>query len=88
MCVFVCLLIQLHTFLYLYFNSTFFWQSLMPRYNAHFIPVKMCGKRHCVSGQPLPHDTDFQAAVEGTAPHHVFTLTHICKVLMRLRTSW
>ena len=49
----------------------------MPRYNAHFIPVKMCGTSHCVSGLPLPHDTDFQAAVEGTAPAHVFTLTHL-----------
>ena len=65
-CFYVCILILL---LYL--------QSLMPRYNAHFIPVKMCGTSHCVSGLPLPHDTDFQAAVEGTAPAHVFTLTHL-----------
>jgi hypothetical protein len=37
----------------------------MPRYNAHFVPVKYCGRVHCVTGRPLPLDTDYQAAVEG-----------------------
>jgi hypothetical protein len=40
-------------------------RALMPRYNAHFVPVKYCGRVHCVTGKPLPLDTDFQAAVEG-----------------------
>jgi hypothetical protein len=39
--------------------------ALMPRYNAHFVPVKHCGRVHCVTGKPLPLDTDYQAAVEG-----------------------
>jgi hypothetical protein len=39
--------------------------ALMPRYNAHFVPVKYCGRVHCVTGKPLPRDTDYQAAVEG-----------------------
>jgi hypothetical protein len=39
--------------------------ALMPRYNAHFVPVKYCGRIHCVTGKPLPLDTDYQAAVEG-----------------------
>ena len=37
----------------------------MPRYNAHFVPVKNSGRVHCVTGKPLPLDTDYQAAVEG-----------------------
>ncbi len=39
--------------------------ALMPRYNAHFVPVKHCGRVLCVTGKPLPLDTDYQAAVEG-----------------------
>jgi hypothetical protein len=37
----------------------------MPRYNTHFVPVKYCGRVHCVTGWPLLLDTDYQAAVEG-----------------------
>ena len=48
-------------------------RALMPRYNAHFVPVKHCGRVHCVTGRPLPPqpdtglplNTDYQAAVEG-----------------------
>ena len=40
-------------------------RALMPRYNAHFVPVKYCGRVHCVTGGPLPLDSDYQAAVEG-----------------------
>ncbi len=39
--------------------------ALMPRYNAHFVPVRYCGRAHCVTGSPLPLDTDYQAAVAG-----------------------
>ena len=39
--------------------------ALMARYNAHFVPVKCCGRVHCVTGRPLPLDTDYQAATEG-----------------------
>ena len=39
--------------------------ALMPRYNAHFVPVKYSGRVHCVTGKPLPLDTDYQAATEG-----------------------
>jgi hypothetical protein len=39
----------------------------MPWYNAHFVPVKYCGRVHCVTGRPLPLDTDCQAAVTGYA---------------------
>ena len=37
--------------------------ALMPKYNAHFVPVKYSGRVHCVTGRPLPLDTDYQAAV-------------------------
>ena len=40
-------------------------RALMPRYDAHFVPVKYSGRVHCVTGKPLPLDTDYQAAVEG-----------------------
>jgi hypothetical protein len=39
--------------------------ALMPRCNAHFVPVKYCGRVHCVTGKSLPLDSDYQAAVEG-----------------------
>jgi hypothetical protein len=39
--------------------------ALMPKYNAHFVPVKYSGHVHCVTGRQLPHDTDYQAATEG-----------------------
>lgn len=39
--------------------------ALLPRYNAHFVPVKYSGRVHCVTGKPLLLDTDYQAAVEG-----------------------
>jgi serine/threonine protein kinase len=39
--------------------------ALMPKYSAHFVPVKYSGRVHCVTGRPLPLDTDYQAAVEG-----------------------
>ena len=39
--------------------------ALMPKYNAHFVPVKYSGRVHCVTGKPLPLDTDYQAALEG-----------------------
>jgi hypothetical protein len=42
-------------------------KALMPRYNAHFVPVKYCGGVHCVTGKLLPLDTDYQAAVETSA---------------------
>ena len=32
----------------------------MPRYNAHFIPVKHYGHRHPVTGKTLPLDVDYQ----------------------------
>ncbi len=35
------------------------------RYNAHFVPVRYCGRSHCVTGRSLPLDTDYQAGVEG-----------------------
>ena len=41
-------------------------RALMPKYNAHFVPVKYSGRVHCVTGKPLPLDTDYQAAVEGS----------------------
>ncbi len=37
----------------------------MPRYNVHFVPVKYCERAHCLTGKPLPLDTDYQAALEG-----------------------
>jgi hypothetical protein len=32
----------------------------MPRYNAHFIPVKHYGHCHPVTGKMLPLDVDYQ----------------------------
>ena len=40
-------------------------KALMPSRDAHFVPVKYCGKVHCVTGLHLTHDTDYQAATEG-----------------------
>jgi len=37
----------------------------MLKHNSHFVPVKRCGRVHCVTGRQLLHDTDFQAATEG-----------------------
>ena len=71
--------------------------ALMPRYNAHFVPVKYCGRVHCVTGTPLPLDTDYQAAVEGTdASERLQRLCDVCLskncapclTLTQLRTSW
>jgi hypothetical protein len=48
--------------------------ALMPRYNAHFIPVKYFGKVHPVTGKPLIVDVDFQAAPEQDATGHELVL--------------
>ena len=40
---------------------------LMPSHDAHFVPVKYCGYVHCVTGQQLSYDTDYQAATESDA---------------------
>jgi hypothetical protein len=54
--------------------------ALMPGYSCHFVPVKYCGQAHAVSGAHLPHDTDFQAAVEQHASartfQHLLQLAH------------
>ena len=55
--------------------------ALMPRYNAHFVPVKYCGRVHCVTGRPLPLDTDYQAAVEGAGASEA--LQHVAPSLTR-----
>ena len=68
--------------------------ALMPRYNAHFVPVKYCGRAHCVTGRPLPLDTDYQAAVEGAGASELLRKVGWCAVfgahalLLQLRTSW
>ena len=68
--------------------------ALMPRYNAHFVPVKYCGRVHCVTGRPLPLDTDYQAAVEGRDASELLPKSGSCAVfdthalLLQLRTSW
>jgi hypothetical protein len=33
--------------------------------NESPVPVKYSGRVHCVTGKPLPLDTDYQAALEG-----------------------
>ncbi len=56
--------------------------ALMPKHNAHFVPVKYCGRVHCVTGKPLPQDTDYQAAVEGLDASkcmHRADLSLLCK---------
>lgn len=40
-------------------------KALMPSRDAHFVPVKYCGKVHCVTGKQLKYDTDYQAVTEG-----------------------
>ena len=68
--------------------------ALMPRYNAHFVPVKHCGRTHCVTGKSLPLDTDYQAAVEGTGASELLPLLcYVCFAELgltgtQLRTSW
>jgi hypothetical protein len=68
--------------------------ALMPRYNAHFVPVKYCGRVHCVTGRPLPLDTDYQAAVEGVDASEAarFVADVWCcephALLLQLRMSW
>jgi hypothetical protein len=58
--------------------------ALMPKYNAHFVPVKYSGFVHCVTGKPLPLDTDYQAAVEGVDAsecvlHNGWLVTHVLR---------
>ncbi len=67
--------------------------ALKPRYDAHFVPVKLCGRTHCVAGTPLLHVTNYQAAVEGAGASELLQrlrdvrfAEHI--TLMQLRTSW
>jgi hypothetical protein len=68
--------------------------ALMPRYNAHFVPVKYCGRVHCVTGRPLPLDTDYQAAVAGVDASELlpksgsFAMFDTHALLLQLRTSW
>jgi hypothetical protein len=68
--------------------------ALMPRYNAHFVPVKYCGRVHCVTGRPLPLDTDYQAAVEGRDASELLPKSGSCAMfdthalLLQLRMSW
>ncbi len=68
--------------------------ALMPNYNAHFVPVKHCGRTHCVTGLKVPHDTDFQAAVEGKDASERLSQSGSCAIidthalLLQLRTSW
>ena len=65
--------------------------ALMPRYNAHFVPVKYCGRVHCVTGRPLPLDTDYQAAVEGVDASEFTMITVVLQTVtlfsLQLRTS-
>ena len=35
-------------------------KSLKPLYNAHFAPVRQCGRQHPVTGQPLEYDPSAQ----------------------------
>ncbi len=72
--------------------------ALMPKYNAHFVPVKYSGRVHCVTGKPLPLDTDYQAAVEGVDASEwmqcaCMSLLCVCTTRVtlcspQLRTSW
>ena len=71
--------------------------AIMPRYNAHFVPVKYCGRMHCVTGKPLPLDTDYQAAVEGMDASEFccacFALFFcesvvVTRCVLQLRTRW
>ena len=55
--------------------------ALMPRYNAHFVPVRYCGRAHCVTGKSLPLDTDYQAAVEGAGASEA--LQRVCRTSRR-----
>ncbi len=52
--------------------------ALLPRFNAHFIPVRECNRTHCVTGKVVPMDTGYQAAVAGDASEW----------LHRMRVSW
>ncbi len=67
--------------------------ALMPRYNAHFVPVKYCGHVHCVTGRPLQLDTDYQAAVEGVDASKLLrqagwrAMVGAHALLLQLRTS-
>ena len=65
--------------------------ALMPRYNAHFVPVKYSGRVHCVTGRPLPLDTDYQAAVEGVDASEFTMITVVLQTVtlfsLQLRTS-
>jgi hypothetical protein len=68
--------------------------ALMPRYDAHFVPVKYCGRSHCVTGDPLPLDTDYQAATEGVDASELRLTLRRCSACgfdvctLQLRTSW
>ena len=57
-------------------------RALMPKYNAHFVPVKYSGRVHCVTGKPLPLDTDYQAAVEGVDASEFDVFSFVLAVLL------
>jgi hypothetical protein len=47
-------------------------KSLKPLYNAHFAPVRQCGRRHPVTGHPLAYDPSAQV------PHHAMLDFQAC----------
>ncbi len=69
-----------------FFESTCLGAS--PPCNIVFVPVKYCGRLHCVTGKALPLDTDYQAAHEGIdASKTVAVPTPACAFVTLLRIS-
>jgi hypothetical protein len=60
--------------------------ALVSGYDAHFVPVKFCGRVHCVTGIALPPpsvDTDFQAATAGVDASEWLLMVRVCIWLHR-----
>jgi hypothetical protein len=53
--------------------------ALSPNCDAHFVPVRHCGRRHPKDlAVALPHDVDYQACPEGAAEaHELVLLSHL-----------
>jgi hypothetical protein len=59
-------------------------RALMPQYDAHFVPVKLCGLVHCVTGTSLALNTDYQAAVEGVDASEACAARVLCACIHSL----
>ena len=71
---------RLHGFSRYYSGDAKVAPALSPNCDAHFVPVRHCGRTHPVDGAtPLPHDVDYQACPAGRQAegHELVLLSHL-----------